>query len=197
MLTVVGVDPGGVTGWCVARLDPDQAVAAGQPDSVLAALTGMWVGQIGGPEVDHVDAVLAAVYGPVSRLLHDWHADTVFDDEAEGDAEWVADVVVVESFNLRVSLSRGAASKRETLSPVRISFGIEYGLHSRGYEGVLITQGSGASDAKAVVTDDRLRDWGLYVGAKERKRHQRDAQRHALLAAKKTLAAYVSSKRER
>ena len=184
MLTVVGVDPGGVSGWCVARLDPDRALLAGQPESVLAALTAMWVGQIGGPEVDHVDAVLDCVYGLSSVLESRWHGLRVVGSGLE---QWEASHVVVESFNLRTSLSRGAASKHETLSPVRISFGIEWALHDRGFDGVVIARGSGASDAKAVITDDRLKEWGLYVGPKDRKRHQRDAQRHALLASKKIL----------
>lgn len=190
MITVVGVDPGGVSGWCVTRLDPDRALAAGQPESVLQALTGMWVGQIGGPEVDHVDAVLDCVYGS-TELLDTWHGFRVV---GEGDEFWIADYVIVESFNLRASLSRGAASKHETLSPVRISFGIEWALHDRGFDGTLIARGSGASDAKAVITDDRLREWDLYVGPKGPKRHQRDAQRHALLASKKILISLQKKK---
>lgn len=184
MLTVVGVDPGGVTGWCALRVDPDAALAAGEGGSVLAGLVGCWLGQIGGPEVDHVDAVLAAVYGESSVLRGLWHADEVVGGDI--DECWEADCVVTEAFVLRAGLNRGAASKTETLSPVRVSFGIEYALHSCGWDGILVQQSPG--DAKAVVTDERLREWGLWVGPKDRKRHQRDAQRHALLRAKKLLS---------
>lgn len=137
---------------------------------------------------------------------HEWeHADEVLAMVLE---RRVCDVLVIEDFNLRVSLSRGAASKRDTLSPVRVTEAITYGLyreatrHVRREDALGLVRGIGEgpidrrwatqpggrgslvvkqspADAMGFATDERLRTWGLYVTPV----HARDAMRHAVLYA--------------
>lgn len=162
MIRILGVDPGGVTGLC--RLEIDAEVGDG--GSVVDRVHKCEMRQIGGPEWDHVD------------LIMEMGVDVV--------GGYAVDYFAVESFVLRVGLNRGAASRTETLSPIRVTAMLEYALWSRQEDIPVILQSPG--DAKSVVTDERLKEWGLYVGPKERLRHQRDAQRHALLCAKRLVS---------
>lgn len=96
--------------------------------------------------------------------------------------------LVVEDFQLRVGGSTGVASTaRSLLSPVRVTSGLRTLLGARG-KGLAGSSGSEAlygagwrftmqqaSDAKTVVTDDRLRRWGAWAPGLE---HARDATRH-------------------
>lgn len=121
---------------------------------------------------------------------HGWeHADWLIARVVEG----LCDVLVLEDFNLRVGLSRGAASRRDTLSPVRVIEDITYGLYRLAVEGRIgdgwgSEPGAGrrvvlqsSADAKGFATDERLRSWGMYVTPE----HARDAMRHAVLYAAK------------
>lgn len=99
--------------------------------------------------------------------------------EAEVDEDLDVFIVVVEDFILRTS-----DSARHTLSPVRLNAILEWELRDTGIQ---IVKNS-ASDAKSVVTDARLKGWGLYdetasgFGGRE---HARDATRHAVLTVRK------------
>lgn len=81
-------------------------------------------------------------------------------------------VVVCEDFQLRGDRLRG----REALDPVRVAESLRSWLRAHLWRGRWEWQQ--ASDAKAVVTDKRLRRWGLWIPGNP---HARDAIRHALL----------------
>jgi hypothetical protein len=123
-------------------------------------------GQFAGNEWEQVDAVL--------RL---WLAQRT----AAG-----LPALVVEAFSLRVGLNEGAKSRAETLSPVRLTFALEYTIYRLAVRGVVpprwgstgaVDTRQQANDAKHFATDERLRRWGLYVPGD----HARDAVRHACL----------------
>lgn len=86
---------------------------------------------------------------------------------------WPHAVLVIEDFILRTQ-----SKSRDVLSPVRLTFGLEFGLAMREDPRRLFTQS--ARDAKSTCTDDRLKEWGYYKreGGEE---HARDADRHSLL----------------
>lgn len=79
-----------------------------------------------------------------------------------------ASVVVIEDFILRER-----TQSRQLLAPVRVSARLEDRLHSHGYKGEIVYQTP--SDAKSIVTDERLKAWGLWHSGSP---HIRDAWRH-------------------
>jgi hypothetical protein len=70
------------------------------------------------------------------------------------DAENVAKSVIVEDFILRLR-----TQGRDLLAPVRIAARLDDRLYSLGFGGQITYQSP--SDAKSIVTDLRLKDWGL------------------------------------
>lgn len=85
---------------------------------------------------------------------------------------WPGCAVLFEDFILRTSVT-----SREVLSPVRITARVEFGLYLSGGQRVWKQM---PSEAKAVATDERLKQWGFYerAGGME---HARDADRHGLV----------------
>ena len=150
--TVIALDPGGTTGWSVMCVETD---ALCDPEiSILKSIVHWRQGEIAiGDEDDHVAALV--------ELL----------------AAWPHAAVVIEDFILRKYLQG-----REMLSPVRITAKVGY-CFNRGLEGIeppgrkiFLQQ---PSLAMKTATDDRLKDWGLYV-REGGQGHARDATRHAI-----------------
>ena len=82
----------------------------------------------------------------------------------------VAKSVIIEDFILRLG-----TKDRQLLAPVRLAARLEDRLYSSGFGGEIVYQTP--SDAKSIVTDDRLKHWGLWhVGSP----HIRDAWRHMI-----------------
>lgn len=161
---VVWFDPGSTTGWAVFSVHPD---ALESPEAKVLDNIHHWsCGQWTGPENSQVTEALALV--------------SAWEDAAIG----------IEDFILRTS-----NAAREVLSPVRITAAIDHAMWS-GQAGntpaemdddgnvTKLRHGrryflQSPSLAKGAVTDDRLKDWGLYrdtVGLE----HGRDAVRHCL-----------------
>jgi hypothetical protein len=93
--TVVALDPGGTTGWCVLSVHPD-AIASGDPEIKILNNIEFWTaGQFTGPEFDQVDRV----------------ADLI--------AAWPAARLVSEQFTLRTRVTSS-----EVFSLERMNFGI-------------------------------------------------------------------------
>lgn len=143
-------DPGGTTGWSVMSVHPDALV---EDDVKVLENIEHWAhGQFSGDEDKITQQML--------ELLEAWP-----------DA-----VVVIEDFILRAY-----RKDDDLLSPVRITSKLEFGLQFwPGLYGVvprIFKQQP--SLAKSAVTDDRLREWGMYEreGGEE---HARDADRHSL-----------------
>jgi hypothetical protein len=76
--------------------------------------------------------------------------------------------VIIEDFILRER-----TQSRSLLAPVRITAALTDRLYSKGYRGEVVLQSP--SDAKSIVTDSRLKAWGLWH---EGSPHIRDAWRH-------------------
>lgn len=76
--------------------------------------------------------------------------------------------VVIEDFILRQR-----TQDRSLLAPVRVGAMLTDRLYSKGFQGQIVWQSP--SDAKSIVTDTRLKSWGLWhIGSP----HIRDAWRH-------------------
>ena len=81
-----------------------------------------------------------------------------------------ASAVIIEDFILRLG-----TKDRQLLAPVRLAARLEDRLYSSGFGGEIVYQTP--SDAKSIVTDERLKHWGLWhVGSP----HIRDAWRHMI-----------------
>lgn len=167
-LWVLAFDPGVTTGWCLTRTPMEPLLRNGFADTVFSHAFGFDLGQISGEdgEYDHVTAMV-----DLTRLAYTLHSPRLGD----------VFVVVMEDFILRRS-----EMDRSLLAPVRI-----FTRYEDRMEGLV--RGSGGkvripyakqspSDAKNVVTDDRLQRWGLYRPGMQ---HARDAQRHAVLFSRK------------
>jgi hypothetical protein len=83
------------------------------------------------------------------------------------------DVVIYEDYIPRAPIK---TTKRESLSPVRISFGLELLLNkSEKFNGKVVRQ---QSTQMGVITDERLKRWGLWVvGSKD----VRSAMKHLVI----------------
>lgn len=150
-LVVVWADPGKMTGWSVHRVNIEELLRVGQ----VGAVSRMWwrVGQFGATSTS------SAVDSYLNLCRAVWEKST------DGDVV----VLGCEGFTLMMN-----SKDYWLLEPVRFLAVLKDRLRGSGV-GVEV-QGSG--DAMKVITDARLRSWGLYRPGSE---HARDAQRHGLL----------------
>lgn len=148
-------DPGVTTGWCVYRVPRQRLLTEGFLEAMRPGHGGGWnAGEFTGGDDWSVDMMLdvtRAVYAEV-------------DEDAED--EWV---ILVEDFVVRM-----IDMKRSFLSPVRLSAGYRRDMRAAPVH----IEERLSSDAMNVVTDGRLRDWGMYRPGSV---HARDAQRHAIM----------------
>ena len=150
--SILALDPGGTTGWSVMCVDP--AALSDPAVMILDSIYHWSQGQIEGDTNTQTDEI--------AELFDAWHNTPV----------------VLERFILRKFLK-----SEELLSPVRVSACVEY-LAARGGYGrrkryaprPYVYQNVDA--AKRTATDDRLKDWGLYLA--DGQQHARDATRHAI-----------------
>lgn len=168
-LIVVSFDPGVTTGWAVHRLDLKSLVAEGFAATIYKDTSGFVRGQIGGDGSD------LSEFRMVDRMMEIVRGAFVLGDYEVGDLF----AIVMEDFVLR----RSEAS-RSLLAPVRVFSRFEDRLHCAvEASGVALPYfKQSPSDAKNVVSDLRLRRWGVYEPGME---HARDAQRHGILFARK------------
>ena len=167
-LYVVGYDPGVTTGWAVLRLDFEKLLGLGFAGLALASggsrdpdLLGWDCGTFTGSENGQADLMVG--------LLRGVWADGVFDEGPESDVVAVSS----EDFILRM-----LSADRDLLAPVRVLAKFDYAARSVP----LPRTRASASDAKRVVTDERLRVMNLFAPGAE---HLRDATRQAVLLARK------------
>lgn len=151
-LVVVWADPGITTGWCVLRVPIRALLSLGQVGSVRF----MWwkVGQFrSGSTSEAVDSYLALCRAAWERAGEE-------------------DIVVIgcEGFSLQM-LSTDVA----LLEPVRFLAVLLDRMRAAGGEASVEVQMPGE---RTVISDDRLRLWGLWVPALG---HGRDALRHAVV----------------
>lgn len=162
-LVVLSFDPGVTTGWAVHRLEMSVLLSSGFSEAVWAPGSGWTSGQIGAMgENEAVDAMFDLTRSAFS--ICSFRTGDLF-------------AIAMEDF-----VPRMLEQKRSFLSPVRVFSKYEYALHSRLGGVSLPYVKQSASDAKNVVSDDRLQRWNLWRAGRE---HARDAQRHGILLARK------------
>ena len=151
-LHIVGIDPGGTTGWCILTI-PTKSIFGNESGAILNWETGEWFGD----ENKQTDAIcefartrqsLAYKVGP-ALVVEKWDHDPSFNNTDE-----------------------------EPYSPLRIGAKLGYAQHL-GKIGDATLSWQGRTQAKSTATDARLREWGLYTRGSD---HERDATRHAITA---------------
>lgn len=156
MPTVIGIDPGQTTGYCVLSV-PEDALLRGDK-KLHHRVTINEIGQIdcAPPWENRSSQELAEI------MLTHYPLDSVF---------------AIEDFIPDNRMDKG----RHTLSPVRVTAKLEMALWvdasmaRKNVEDVLFFQT--ASLAKTTCNDNRLKEWGLYDRTSGV--HARDAMRHA------------------
>jgi hypothetical protein len=151
-VTVLGVDPGETTGWCVMGVDPRDLSS---PDTPLnkAVLNGIFK------------------YGQIECFFENNGVQELLDLAL---IDYPASVIAMEDFVLNFNKADKA---RHTLSPVRVTSKFEYGLWSYQENQVNRIHLQSASLAKTTCTDERLKEWKFYD--RHSGLHARDAVRHA------------------
>lgn len=164
--TLLGVDPGGTTGWSLISVLPE-ALDPRWPEIRVAENTVSWT---------HGQIDCGSKKGNLGNSLHKGISTA---GENRGLSEliglernWPTCAVVIEDFILDPGRFN---TGRDLLSPVRLTsaLGFDLWLQKRVY----FTQS--ASMAKTAISDERLKLWGYYtsVGGLG---HARDADRHVL-----------------
>ncbi|AXH50337.1 RuvC-like resolvase [Gordonia phage NatB6] len=174
-LSVVAFDPGGTTGWSIMRVDPakllDKTV---RPHETIT----QW---------HHGEIDCGAKSGQVANSAAAQGID--LGGSASGEAAGVfmmerlirlggrvpCATVVIEDFILRTQ-----SQKRDAISPVRLISSLDTLLWIERIVPEPVKQQP--SEAKTTITDERLKQWGLWASGS---RHARDADRHALLFIRK------------
>ena len=178
-VVVVGVDPGGTTGWAVLK------VPVGELADVPHAGWVVDAGQV--PSADSMNAEDA------------WLADVSAAERLAGAVEGVvthyggANLAVCEDFIL---VPAAANAGRALLSPVRVLSALLAGAGLREwwgpgrswYDGPKLMVRS-PSAAKTTCTDERMRDWELWQAGSP---HATDALRHAVLGVRELANHYAS-----
>lgn len=168
--TVIAMDPGGTTGWAVFDVHPEALI---DPEVSILENINFWT---------HGQTDCGSTKGNLGDSPHRGISTT---GEAAGVAElvglcrsWPGACVVIEDF-----IVRRMDQSRDFLSPVRITAAISQWLwqQNRHY---FVQQ---PSHAKATVTDERLKRWGLYR-SEGGLNHARDADRHAIAFLRKCKA---------
>jgi hypothetical protein len=150
-LHIVGVDPGGTTGW--ARITvPRLSLYSDEPGEILE----LDYGEFTGDENDQAKAL--------ARKLR----------EIQSLDYMVGPACVCEDFDVAETVTTDA----EVLySPIRIAAKLRYAEY-RGELGDAHVVMQSRGQAKSTATDDRLKAWGLYDAHSGE--HCRDATRHAI-----------------
>lgn len=163
-LVVMAYDPGETTGWSVWRAPVGTLVRQGTRRTLARSKWAL--GQIrvskeavkrGDADSEMVDKMLEVGRWGYEEFVH------------EGDEF----VFVHEGFRLRMM-----SMDPNLLAPVRVNAIFKDRLRGKGYQ----VYQQDPSEAKSVVTDARLREWGTYRPGME---HARDAERHAILFLRK------------
>jgi hypothetical protein len=149
-LHVIGIDPGGTTGW--ARLTvPRESIYGRAPGEIIE-----WdFGQFYGPFEDQTHEI--------ARLAR----------ETQSLDYKIGPALIVEGFDIMPS---NPTTDQELLSPVVIAAQLQYAKYRGELSDARIVV-QGRTMAMSTATDQRLKAWGLYHPGAE---HARDATRHAI-----------------
>lgn len=162
VVPILAFDPGGTTGWSLLvlpKLWGTQNIFGWPQDHILRNKVLWHHGQFD-CLVDENNAVYCMM-----QLIN----------------KWPSAAIVCEDFILRANRHE---MSRELLSPVRITAMLEYELWRKRRKIWL----QAPSQAKTLVTDERLKGWGVYT-REGGLQHARDADRHALLFLRRCMGA--------
>jgi hypothetical protein len=131
--SIIALDPGGTTGWCVMTVHPEALVA--DDVRILDNIQHFSYGQFYGAEIDQELEIL--------KLLEAWPGSPG----------------VLERFVLRKFLKSAELLAPVRVNAV-VEFIMATGYVGRFQPRPYVLQQP--SDAKSTATDDRLKEWGLY-----------------------------------
>jgi hypothetical protein len=172
-LIVLSFDPGVTTGWALHRLDRSVLLTDGFTEAIWSDRSGWTSGQLVGSENSIAYQML-----DLTRFAYSLGDYTPQESGLESGGLPDDFMIVMEDF-----IPRMIEGKRSFLSPVRVFAKFELLLEDRLPASLRVPYvKQSASDAKNVVTDQRLVRWNVYRPGLE---HARDAQRHGILAARK------------
>lgn len=169
---LIWFDPGKTTGWSVFQIHPEALV---DPDALVMGNVEHWEhGQIDCGARRGLDDVRDIFDGNGRLEYSDLGVNSL--GEMTGVHEmlemvdgWLGSAVGLEDY-----IVRSSRKDRDTISPVRITSAFDYGMFQRGFQ----TFRQQPSEAKGIVTDERLENWGYY--RRDGQEHARDADRHAI-----------------
>lgn len=178
-LVVFALDPGITTGWAALKVPVGRLLAVGATRTLSrcrwrhgqilrSAIGGTGALAQAASDSKHVDEI----FGHIAHVYDEFVFNPAENEEWEGDIF----VYAIEHFQLRMM-----SMDSNLLAPVRVEERFLDRLWTRGVTTPIFQQSP--SDAKRVVTDDRLKDWGMYD--RNSGPHARDADRHAILFLRK------------
>lgn len=161
--SLVAVDPGVTTGMAWLMVSRRELVTYPWRECVARATAAQRLQSAsvkGETEQATIDLVMSQAKG--------WEmaASVLSSGRLQMHTDWV-----IEGFTLRERTKDDAL-----LSPVRVTEGIERDLHNDGYEGTISKYDP--SQSKGVITDARLKHWGLWHRGSP---HVRDAMRQLFM----------------
>lgn len=173
-VSVFCVDPGVTTGWAWACLGRKELAGGDVVGAIHSARrhrsgaqggdTRFLYGQVEtyrGDENQHVQELISLML-----MTHNMARRTT------GGIVSTHTNLVIESFTLRLK-----TKDRSLLAPVRLTAALGYAVHVHPDLSPRLHMQS-PSDAMSTVTDDRLRQWDLWIKGQQ---HARDAVRHLIL----------------
>lgn len=184
-VVVLAFDPGVTTGWTWISVRDEvlRGMPVGEDGGVLSFSRRLQTGKFRSGSLDGSAGKRSAASGPHVAWDNESVAGMMRKVRGvwkEAGVESGKDIffVVVEDFILRL-MDQG----RALLAPVRVSAAFEWEMERSGAAETVPVLKQQPSEAKRVVTDERLRAWGLYDAGSGP--HSRDATRHAVLALRK------------
>lgn len=157
-LQVMGIDPGGTTGWAIGCFTYGAIFGSDQLFPMPSGCVSMTSGQIVGPENMQVDEVMGII------------------------DKFGVTTVIIENFQLRKAIR-----SEDLLSPVRIGHKIDYAIwnvnaSNASAETRIRIGWQMPALAMSSATDERLKIWNIYHKGQE---HARDARRHVATFARR------------
>lgn len=196
-LGTMWVDPGGVSGLCVAYVDLERLRAGGASWEAVEEWSAVNVHGSDNQQLDEIDEAFQDMRDRVLALNGlglglERRTVAVMESRSRSWRGFVTvgcEDFVVRQFN----------ASRDFLKPVRLTAALERMWFKAGLGEPVAGGGSEASrvfrqspgDAMGAVTNDRLKAWGFWTKGREGEDHARDATRHMLLHVRKIASGAV------
>lgn len=169
---LIWFDPGKTTGYSVFQVHPEALV--NDEYKVMDNVEHWEHGQIDCGQKRGLDDVREIFDGDGRLEYSELGVNSTGENAGVHEMLELVDIWLGAATGLEDFILRTQNKSRDTLSPVRVTSAFEYGMHLRGFQ----TFRQQPSEAKGIVTDQRLKDWGYY--RRDNQEHARDADRHAI-----------------